>query len=90
MNNVVHNKLAFNTLQGHRKGEQKDISLIFFAVYVYSIYYMQLSVITRYPVPTDAVDIVTATYSLTPPFREDPGVKSRMCPPYPQDVVKGD
>ena len=22
--------------------------------------------------------------------REDPGVKSRMCPPYPQRVVKGD
>ena len=22
--------------------------------------------------------------------REDPGFKSRMCPPYPQRVVKGD
>ena len=22
--------------------------------------------------------------------REDPGVKSRMCPPYPQRVLKGD
>ena len=30
------------------------------------------------------------TYFGTNSLHEDPGVKSRMCPPYPQRVVKGD